>query len=135
LALLVTMIGWGLLVEFHISLLLMFLVTLGILLLLVYFSLLRRLKIGEGRVIWVTPMSRYEIPMHELRHFGIVEFRRFRFAYLSRAEEVPFRDPSAPVISDKDTFVIQFRPKAWNLIETLVKIHHPDLYPKSFSRR
>lgn len=135
LAVLVTMFVWGLTVEFRVSLLIMLFVTFGLLSMLVYYSVLRRLRLGAGKATWITPLDRREIPLSELRHFGIVKFRKFRFAYLSRAEQVPFTDPASPLTSDQDTFIIQYRPKAWKFIESLMKTLHPDLKPESFSRQ
>lgn len=132
---LVTMFVWGLTVEFRLSLLIMLIVTGSLTAMLIYYSLLRRLRLGEGKAVWITPMQRLEIPFSELRHYGIVKFRRFRFAYLSRAEAVPFQDPAAPVVSDADTFIIQYRKGAWDFIETMVKAQHPELKPESFSRQ
>jgi hypothetical protein len=132
---LVTMFGWGLTVEFRISLLVMLIFTSALTGLLFYFSLLRRLKLGEGKAIWTTPMLQREIPLSEVRHYGVVQFRRFKFAYLSRAAEVPFQNPEAPVVSDLDTFIIQYRPGAWKFMQGLIKTLHPSLEPESFIRQ
>jgi hypothetical protein len=132
--LLVTMFVWGLTVEFRVGLLVMLLVTGSMVLLLFYMTLLRRLRIGSEKAVWSTPMKRYEMRIAELRHFGIVKFRRFRFIYLSRAENVPFQEEGQPVVSDPDTFLIQYRPGAWTFLQGLVKGAHPHLQPESFSR-
>ncbi|MBL0018094.1 MAG: hypothetical protein IPP17_17070 [Bacteroidetes bacterium] len=132
---LVTMFCWGLTVEFRLSLLIMLLVTASLTGLLFYYSLLRRLKLGEGKAVWTTPMLRREIQLQEIRHYGVVKFRRFKFAYLSRATEVPFQNPEAPVVSDEDTFIIQYRPGAWQYMQGLIKALHPSLEPESFVRQ
>jgi len=132
---LVTMFCWGLTVEFRLSLLVMLIVTAFLTGLLFYFSLLRRLKLDPQKAIWVTPMQRLEIPLEEIQHYGIIRFRRFKFAYLSRAAEAPFQNPEAPVVSDKDTFIIQFRPKAWSFMQGLIKKRHSSLEPETFVRQ
>jgi hypothetical protein len=131
---LVSMFAYGLTEEFHLSVLLMLIVTTALVVLLVYYSLLRKLSVGEVKAIWRTPANRWEIPMVDLRHYGIVKFRRFRFAYLSRAEQAPFEDPAAPIVSDENTFVIQYRAGAWKYLEGLVKKLHPHLQPQSITR-
>ncbi|MFN8393621.1 MAG: hypothetical protein U0176_03005 [Bacteroidia bacterium] len=132
---LVTMFVWGLTVEFRVSLLFMLLATLSLVGLLVYFSLFRRMRIGSKSVEWVTPFKRHQMSLDELKHFGVVKFRRFRFAYVSKAEEDPFADPQAPVVSDENTFVVQYRKSVWEALQSLMRNHHPAVQPQSITRQ
>lgn len=132
---LVTMFVWGLTVEFRLSLLFMLLATMTLVGLLVYFSLMRRMRIGKLAIEWVTPFQKRQIALDELRHYGVVKFRRFRFAYVSKALEAPFTDPAAPVVSDENTFVVQYRKSVWAALESLMRNHHPAVQPQSLTRQ
>lgn len=135
LVVLMAMFVSGLTVEFRVMELVMLMVTAGLVGLLVYLGLFRRLRVGEGKAMWITPRRHYEFPLSELKHYGIIKFRMFRFAYLSRAEQAPFRDPGSAMVSDADTFLIQYRPGAWNYLQKVIHPLHPHLKPESFSRQ
>jgi hypothetical protein len=135
LLLLIFMFGYGLSVEFRLSLVFMLLLSATVVGLLFYLGMLRRMEIGADKAIWTTPNKRFEMAMADVKHFGIVKFRSFRFIYLSRSVENPFGNPNNPVVTDENTFMVQFRPAAWNAIEAAIVAIHPNLKPSSLTRQ
>lgn len=133
LVLLMVMFFAGLLNEFSFFVLLMILVTSSVMLLVLYLSLLRRIKIGEGIVVWKTPFVSREYSLSEIKTFGIVKFRRFRFIYLSKLETPPFGKSETPAVTTEDTVVLQFRQSAWTHVLAAMEIAKPGLKPQSFS--
>lgn len=129
------MCAYGLTFEFRVGLVLMLLASGTVVGVLFYVGFLRKMEIGEGRAIWSTPKKRYEMALAEVRHFGIVKYRSFKFIYISQAEELPFQLPEQHVVADAKTFVIQYRPKAWELVRASVHAIHPDLQPGSLTRQ
>jgi hypothetical protein len=132
---LVVLFTYVLIHQFNALALLMIVLSLLMIFSLVYFSFFRTLKIGGGKAVWRTPFKRYEFELSELKHYGIIKFRRFRFAYLSKATSSPFEDATVPVVASPETFLIQFRPSAWALIESVAQMHHPELKPGSIVRQ
>lgn len=135
LLILMAMFTYGLTVEFRVSLVIMLLLSATVVGILFYLSMLRSLTIGEGKAIWATPSKRYEMALADVKHFGVVKFRSFRFIYFSKREEDPFENPGNPVVSDEDTFLVQFRPAAWTVIETAIHSLQPKIKSRSYSRQ
>jgi hypothetical protein len=135
LVLLIGMFGYGLNVEFRISLVLMLLLTTLVLGLLVYFAILRKLKIDANKAIWSTPAQRFEMDLAQVKHLGIVKFRSFRFIYFSKGEVDPFEDGETPIVTNEETFVVQFRPRAWETIRKFILAQHPDLKTNTLTRQ
>ncbi len=129
------MFGYGLSVEFRLSLVFMLLLSATVVGLLFYLGMLRRMEIGEGKATWTTPSKHFEMAMADVKHFGIVKFRSFRFIYLSKSAENPFANPDNPVVTDENTFMVQFRPAAWSAIQAAIGAIHPDLKPSSLNRQ
>ncbi len=135
LLLLILMFGYGLSVEFRLSLLLMLLLSATVVCLLFYLGMLRRLEIDKEKAVWKTPSKRYEMNLSEVKFFGVVKFRSFRFMYFSRADEHPFEDATKPFTVDENTFFVQFRPEGWQQICADLAILHPTLKPDSITRQ
>lgn len=135
LVLIMLMCVYGLTVEFRLSLVVMLLVTGGVVSMLLYLGFLRRLKIGKDHATWITPKRRFEMALSDVRYFGVVKFRSFRFIYFSKAETQPFEDPQSPVVPDEDTFLIQYRHKAWSAVSQSIGRIHPTLKPQSITRQ
>ena len=135
LLLLIAMFAYGLTVEFRVSLLLMLLLSATVVVLLFYLGMLRRMEIGNGKAVWKTPSKRYEMNLSEVRFFGVVKFRSFRFMYLSRCEEHPFEDAAKPFAVDENTFFVQYRQEAWQQVCADLALLHPTLKPTSITRQ
>jgi hypothetical protein len=132
--LLIAMLTAGLLREFSVLAFVLVLFSLGIVAMVLYFSLLRSLSIGPEGLRWKAPGSRMEMNWGELKHYGIVKYRSFRFIYLSRSEELPFEQAQARVVTSENTFVLQYRARAWNQVKGLVKEKCPGLEPAFMER-
>lgn len=135
LLLLLVMLFYGIFREFNFLVLFLLLVTLLFYLPVIYLGFFRRLRVESQQASWITPRSRHTIALDEVRHYGIIKYRAFRFIYLSRAESAPFKDPEARLVANPDTFLIQYRPGAWQVIEGLLRELHPQLSPDNFQRR
>lgn len=127
--LLIVMLTSGLIREFSVLPFVLVLFSLGIVGMVVYFSLLRSLRIGPEGLKWKSPGSEMKMDWNELKHYGIVKYRSFRFLYFSRAEALPFEQAQARVVTSEDTFVLQYRVKAWNQVKALLKEKRPELEP------
>lgn len=125
--LLIVMLSAGLLREFSVLPFVLVLFSLAIVGSVIYFSLMRSLTIGPEQLKWKSPGSEMQMDWDELKHFGIVKYRSFRFLYFSRSIEKPFEQAQARVVTTEDTFVLQYREKAWNQVKTLVKEKRPEL--------
>lgn len=134
LAFLSTMLLYGIFTELNVIAILMVLVSLFIFGLLLYFGFLRRLRIGEEKAEWITPKQRHQMDFEEVKHFGIIKYRSFRFIFFSRLEEQPFSEPGSPVAAGEDTFLIQYRPAAWQLLKSTIQRHHQHLKPLDLKR-
>ncbi len=126
------MLIYGLTQEVKIAVVIVIAITLLFTSLIVFMSFLRRIRIDEEKVEWITPRVRREIQISEVRHFGIIKYRSFRFIFLSRSEERPYQDKGAKVIPSEDTFVLQYRRGAWTNIREVLRKRHPDLKPQNF---
>ena len=134
LALLTVMLLYGIMQEFNVIVIVMSLVSFLFLVPIIYLAFLRRLKVGEEQAEWITPKVRHTMPYTEVKHFGIVKYRSFRFIFLARTEEEPFTDPSKPIVPGADIFLIQFRPAAWKHLKDLVQRHREGLQPLDLKR-
>jgi hypothetical protein len=134
LLLIMVMCGYGLSIEFRLSLVFMLLATGTVVATLFYVGFLRKMEIGEGRAAWFTPKKRYEMDLADVKYFGTVKFRSFRFIYISSADEKPFQLADQHVVSDASTFVIQYRPRAWEAVQAAIAGIHPDLKPDFLTR-
>jgi hypothetical protein len=124
----------GLLREFNFFVFVMALVSVAILVPVFWLSFLRKMVVSDTSVEWITPKKHYTIPIHEISHYGIVKFRSFRFIYVSKSAEPPFTSEESRVVSDENTFVIQFRRSAYYFLEG--KIHQvlPNLEPTAYRK-
>jgi len=129
LLLMMAMLLYGVVKEINFLVVLMLLVTLLFMAPIIYLSFLRRLKIDADQAEWITPSFRRSIPLEEIKHFGVIKYRSFRFIFVSRAEEVPFKGPNPKVAPDENTFLVQYRKGAWNFVKEKIHAHHPDLKP------
>lgn len=134
LLILIAMFVYGLTVEFRLSLVVMLVFSLSLVGILVYLGILRRMRVEVEKAVWITPTKRYEMALGQVRSFGVVKFRSFRFIYISKHLADPFEDPSKPVVTDEDTFVLQYRPNAWEAISARINHLQPDLKPSSSAR-
>jgi hypothetical protein len=125
--LLIVMLTVGLLREFSVLPFVLTLFSFGILAMVVYFSLLRSLTIGPEGLKWKAPRSEMNMNWEELKHFGIVKYRSFRFLYFSRNIEKPFEAAQARIVTSEETFVLQYREKAWKQVQEFLKEKRPDL--------
>ena len=135
LVLLTALLLYGVFQELNVMVIVMSVVSLLFLLPVVYVSFLRRMRLSEEQVEWKTPRAHHSIFWTEIKSYGVVRYRSFRFMYVSRLPEVPFKAPNQPVVSTEDTFVIQFRRPGWTFLKKLVQRQHPDLEPENFSRK
>lgn len=129
LLLMMAMLLYGVFQEINFLVILMLLVTLLFMAPIVYLSFLRRLKIDTDTAEWITPNLKRSFPLSEIKHFGVIKYRSFRFIFVSRADEVPFEGPNPKVAPDENTFLVQYRKGAWSFIKEKVRNHHPDLKP------
>ncbi len=133
LAFLIFMLFQGLSNEFSFFVLVMVIATTCLLFLFALMSVMRRITIGAGKVIWKTPFTKREFDLKEIESFGIVKFRKFRFIYFSKLENPPYDKHDTAVVSNEETVVLQFRQSAWSHVVEVMKASKPDLKPKSFS--
>lgn len=124
----------GLLREFNFFVLVMILVSIAILVPVFWLSFLRKLVVSDEKVEWHTPKKHFVIPMNEVTHYGIVKFRSFRFIYVSKLAEPPFASEESRVVSDENTFVIQFRRSAYYFLEGKIHKVLPNLEPTAFRK-
>lgn len=101
----------------------------------VWLTLLRRLTIAEGSATWKTPRVRYSIPFAEVKCWGKVRFRSYDFIFLSRSESNPFEGAEGYVVTTQDTFVIQMRPAAWDLLKEQMGKYKPGLEALAVEKR
>lgn len=134
LLLLIVMLVAGILRSFSPLSLVLVLFSLVIVGSVVYYSLLRSLTVGPEGLVWKAPGVQYQMALAEIKHFGIVKYRSFRFIYLSRAEAAPFSQADARIVSSADTFVIQYRGRAWKQVKSLMKTAQPELKPSNLLR-
>lgn len=132
---LLTLLVAGLVNEFNFIALLMGLFTLGVLSLIVVLGFFRRVRIAPEGAHWLGVRQRWVLPRGEIRHFGVMKYRSFRFIYLSTAEETPFTDPEARVAADPQTVLFQYRKGAWDYVLAWVRTTHPQLPQKDLERR
>lgn len=125
----------GLIKDFSIGVLILTLFTLLFLAPFIWMSFFRRLKIGPEKAEWITPRKHFKMPLEEVNHFGIIKFRSFRFIFFSTRDEQPFQRQDDHVISSEDTFVIQYRGKAWKLVREYIKAKRPELEQSTLTRR
>jgi len=129
------MLLYGVVQEFNVIVIVLTLVSLLFLLPILFLAFLRRLRIEDSQVVWITPKTRKEIAWEEVQNYGIIKYRSFRFMFVCRLETPPFADPSKPVVSDDDTFIVQFRRGGWNRIKAKVQSQHPGLKPSNLVRK
>lgn len=134
LAVILVFLVLGFIREQNIFVLVMIIVTLVMLVPFVWLSFLRRLTLTKEKAIWKTPKTHYEINLAEVNHYGIIKFRSFRFIYLSKSEEPPFEKDDSHIVTDENTFVIQFRKSAYYFLEDRIHEVKPDLQPRAYRR-
>lgn len=132
---LMVMLIYGLTRELNIMVIVVILITLLFISPIVFMSFLRRVRIDEEKAEWITPKVRRTIPFAEIRHFGVVKYRSFRFIFLSRSDELPFQEKGNKIVPTEDTFLLQYRKGAWKLIRELIRKRHPDLKPHNFTHQ
>jgi hypothetical protein len=125
----------GLANEFNFLALVMGLFTLATLLVIVVMGFSRRVRITPEGVHWLALRQRWTLPRGEIRHFGVLKYRSFRFIYLSTAVETPFVDPESPVSADAQTVFFQYRKGAWDYVLAWVRATHPRLQQEDLVRR
>ena len=126
---LLVMLLVGLSRDFSVMVLVLTIISLGLLIPILYLGFFRRLRLGAEKAEWRSPGTNWQLPLEEVRYFGTVKYRMFRFIFLSRENEAPFKDPSKAPVSSEDTFVIQFRDKAWDDLRTHLGKIQPHLKP------
>lgn len=134
LVLLTVMLLYGIMQEFNFIVIVMSLVSFLFLVPILYLAFMRRLRVGEESAEWITPKVRHSMAYADVRHFGIIKYRSFRFIFFSKSEEQPFADPSKPIVPGEDTFMIQFRPSAWQQLKGLIQQHRQGLEPLDLKR-
>ncbi len=132
---LMVMLIYGLSLEFNIMVILVILISLLFVSLIVYMSFLRRVRIDQEKAEWITPKVRWTFPLSEVRHFGVIKYRSFRFIFLSRSEELPYQGNGTKIVPSEDTFILQYRLGAWKFIRELLRERHPDLKPQNFTHQ
>jgi hypothetical protein len=90
-------------------------------------SYFRRLRISAKQAVFRGLRVKYQINLNEVKHYGIVRYRSFKFIYLSTHELRPFTQPEEAVVSSEGTLVIQFRQKPWAWIQSCIKEACPGL--------
>lgn len=125
----------GLVKEFNFLALLMALFTLGTVLVIVVMGFSRRVRIAPEGAHWLGMRQRWTLPCGEIRHFGVLKYRSFRFIYLSTAQDTPFVDPASPVSADAQTIFFQYRKGAWDFVLAWVRATHPVLPQEDLVRR
>lgn len=131
---LVVFLTIGLVREFNFFVLFMILVSLGLLTVVFWLSFLRRMVVSGDQVEWITPQKHFTLKLSEVNHYGIVKFRNFRFIYVSKMVEPPFESPESRVISNENTFIIQFRRKAYYYLESQLHRVNPSLEPIAYRK-
>lgn len=107
------MLVGGLAREFNLMALVVLVFNVFLMLALIGYGFARRLRFQGQTAYWKTLRRTLSMDNSEVRHYGIVKYRAFRFIYLSKSESLPF-DPDSPNISPtEDTFVFQFRKSGW----------------------
>ncbi len=109
------------------------LITLLFMGLIISMSFLRRVKIDPQKAEWITLKTKRELPFSEIKHFGVIKYRSFRFIFLSRSDELPFKKHGSKVVPDEDNFLLQYRKGAWKTIREFIRSQHPDLKPENFT--
>lgn len=135
LILLVVVMVFGIFREFSAMVLVVLLISALLAASILWYSFFRRLRIEDDKAVWLVPGKRLEIGLEEIRHFGIVKYRSFRFIYLSKAEEDPFAPADSRIVPDETTFVVQYRKSAWELAEKWIQSAHSDLKPHQHRRQ
>ena len=129
------MLFYGLFQEINFVVILLTLVSLLFLSPILYLAFFRRMRVEADRAVWLTPRVRRELPWREIKYYGVIKYRSFRFMFISRAADIPFQDPQKPVISDEDTFLVQFRRKGWERLKARVHDSNPQLKPINIVRK
>ncbi|MEM7036249.1 MAG: hypothetical protein AAF570_04655 [Bacteroidota bacterium] len=132
---LMALLIYGISREFNVVVLLLFMFTLLLLLPILYLSFLRRLRFSEASAHWKTPSVAWDMDLGDVQHYGIIKYRMFRFIFMSKVADIPFEDPSKPVVSTEDTFLVQYRKSAWNEFYGKMQKLKPDLKPLELIRR
>ena len=124
----------GLVREFSALPLLLALFTFAVLCSVIFFGVLRSLEVGPEELVWRAPGKVRRFKVDEIKHYGIVKYRSFRFIYLSRMETPPFEKADTRIVSTDDTFVIQYRAGAWKHVSELIQINNSSLKAESIVR-
>jgi hypothetical protein len=125
----------GLSKELNIIAIIMALLTIGMITVITLMGFARRVRISPEGAHWLGIRQRWTLPRGEIRHFGILKYRSFRFIYLSTAEKAPFTDPEAGVSADSQTVFFQYRKGAWDYVLLWVRSVHPQLPQADVQRR
>lgn len=131
---LLTMMVLSLVKEFNLVATLMAMVTVAVLVAIVLLGFGRRVRIAPEGAHWLGIRSRWTLPRRDIRHFGVLKYRSFRFIYLSTAEAPPFMDPASPVVADAETVLFQYRPGAWTQVQAWIRATHPTLAQEDLQR-
>lgn len=118
---LLVMLVTGLKVEFNGMAMFALLFTLILLLPILYLGFFRWVRFHASKVEWITPRKRWAFDKKDVRHFGIVKYRAFKFIYLSTAQDAPFAGEDARVTPGPETIVLQYRKNAWRHVEEWLK--------------
>lgn len=111
------MLVGGLMREFNVMALVVLIFNIFLMATVVGFGFMRRIRFKGDLVEWKTLRLSREMKNSEVKHYGIVKYRAFRFIYLSRTQESPFNPDSPNVSPTPDTFVFQYRKSGWKTVQ------------------
>ena len=120
LLLLATLLVGGLALEFNLLGVVVLLFTVAMLVPIVVMGFLRRVKFDAQAVHWISLKGRRQLARTEIKHFGVVKYRAFKFIYLSVAAEDPFKEVDARVEPSAETVLFQFRRGGWEYVQEWV---------------
>lgn len=135
LVLMMSMLIYGLVQEINLLVIVMVIVTLLFIGPIIFMSFLRKVRIDDEKAEWITPKVRRTIPFTEVKHFGVIKYRSFRFIFLSKADELPYQEIGTKVVPTEDTFLLQYRGGAWKMIRELLRKRQPDLKPHNLTHK
>lgn len=130
-----SMLIYGLVQEINLLVIVMVIVTLLFIGPIIFMSFLRKVRIDDEKAEWITPKVRRTIPFAEVKHFGVIKYRSFRFIFLSKADELPYQEAGTKIVPTEDTFLLQYRGGAWKMIRELLRQRHPDLKPHNLTHK
>ena len=100
--------------EFNFVAALMLVITAMLILVIAGYGFFRTIRISHHDVQLSGLSKKITLSKQEIKRFGVVKYRAFRFIYVSKSDSGPF-NPEQPNISPTpETIVFQYRKGAWD---------------------